>query len=185
MSGHFIARRSPSRKWSNDVIPEHGLGRALVTALDQFATQSGHEELRSAKLLLFGFSATGSLALRMAAYIPKRTAATVAYAPGQYEPFGVDTVVTSREVAVTPQFIIANGRDDRNGTARPCAYALALRAQGAPITFVIQNNTPHCCVLNIKMLMLQWFQQPRGFDCLLRHWTQCMNSSSSLTMARS
>jgi hypothetical protein len=35
-----------------DMDPKHGIGRALFTALEQFATASGHLELSNAKLFL-------------------------------------------------------------------------------------------------------------------------------------
>ena len=39
-----------------DMDPRHGVGRALFTALEQFATASGHPELSNTKLILLGFS---------------------------------------------------------------------------------------------------------------------------------
>jgi hypothetical protein len=49
-----------------DVVPEHGIGRALVTALDQFAKDAFHPELAWSKLFILGFSGAGSLVARMA-----------------------------------------------------------------------------------------------------------------------
>jgi len=42
------------------------------------------------------------------------------------------------------------------GTQRPYAYFRKHFDQGAPWTFVIQNRTPHCCIINAKALVLQW-----------------------------
>jgi hypothetical protein len=39
-----------------DIIPEHGIGRALLEALNQFARQSRHPELADSKIILFSFS---------------------------------------------------------------------------------------------------------------------------------
>lgn len=44
-----------------DMDPTHGVGRALFTAIDHFAQQSGYPELSSSKLVLLGFSGTGAL----------------------------------------------------------------------------------------------------------------------------
>ena len=50
--------------------PSKGIGRALFAALTQFADLSQHPELGSAKLILLGFSGTGSLVGRFAQYAP-------------------------------------------------------------------------------------------------------------------
>ena len=47
-----------------DVDPARGIGRALFTALSQFAKSSGHPELSSARVILLGFSGTGALVAR-------------------------------------------------------------------------------------------------------------------------
>ena len=149
-----------------DVVPEHGIGRALVTALNQFASQANHPELASCTLVLFSFSGGWSLVARMVNYIPERIAGVVAYAPGQYDPLGMDTIQLSERALAVPELIIANGADDHNGTARPYAFYADYRQRGAPFTFVIQNRTPHCCVMNIVPLALDWlsdvirFRQP-------------------------
>ncbi len=49
-----------------DVEPSRGIGRALFTALDQFAEQERHPELRGTSVVLRGFSGAGSLVGRMA-----------------------------------------------------------------------------------------------------------------------
>jgi hypothetical protein len=55
------ARNAPGGTKEMDMDPSHGVGRAIFTALEQFAQQSGHSELSSAKLILLGFSGTGAL----------------------------------------------------------------------------------------------------------------------------
>jgi len=74
----------------------------------------------------------------MAGYAPARTLALIAYAPGQYEPLGIDTLDLPQKTLAVPQLIIANGADHVNGTARPYLYFQKYRRQGAPLTFVIQ-----------------------------------------------
>ena len=105
-----------------DVVPEHGIGRALFTALKQFASASNHPELAESALAFFSFSGGGSLVARMAGFAPDRTLAVIACAPGQYEPLGMDTIDLPTEALDVPQLIIANGADNVNGTARPYFY---------------------------------------------------------------
>ena len=69
-----------------DIIPEHGIGRALLQSITQFAQQSHHPELEQSKLILLSFSGGGSMVARMVAYAPDRILAAVEYAPGHREP---------------------------------------------------------------------------------------------------
>jgi hypothetical protein len=132
------------------------VGRALFTAIDQFAASEDKPELKTAPLIAMGWSGAGSLAGRLAGYRPERYLAGIAYAPGQYDPLGMDTIELSREAIRKPQLIIANGSDNVNGTERPYAYFRKYFDQGAPWRFVVQNRTPHCCLQNAQTLILDW-----------------------------
>lgn len=155
--GVLLAQHCRSKEREDmDVVPEHGIGRALFTALKQFASASHHAELAQSALTFFSFSGGGSLVARMAGFAPDRTLAVIAYAPGQYEPLGMDTIDLPKKALDVPQLIIANGADNVNGTARPYICFQKYRRQGAPLTFVIQNRTPHCCVSNVVPLTLIW-----------------------------
>lgn len=140
------------------VIPEKGVGRSLFTALEQFATSQHRAELNSVPIIHLGWSGAGSLVARMAAYHPERYLAGIGYAPGQYEPLGMDTIVLDAKAIRAPQLIIANGADKVNGTERPYAYFKKYLDQGAPWTFVVQNRTPHCCLQNAQALILEWLR---------------------------
>lgn len=98
------------------VLPEKGAGRALFTALDQFAESSGHAELKASGVIAMGWSGAGSFAARLAGYRPERYIAGIAFAPGQYEPLGMDTIELPALAILSPQLIIANGGDNINGT---------------------------------------------------------------------
>lgn len=139
-----------------DVVPEHGIGRALLTALDQFANAAHHPELAWSKLILLGFSGAGSLVARMAEYVPERILAVVEYAPSQYAPLGMDTIELSGKALTIPQLIIANGADNVSGTVRPYDYFERHQKRHAPLTFVVQNGVPHCCAANMTPLVLLW-----------------------------
>jgi predicted esterase len=138
-----------------DIIPEHGVGRALLQSLNQFAQQSHHPELARSKIILFSFSGGGSMVARMVAYAPDRILAAIEYAPGHYEPIGIDTVKLPEAALSVPQFIIANGADNICGTQRPYAYFERYHDR-APLTFMVQNRVPHCCVMNVISIVLLW-----------------------------
>jgi len=94
----------------------------------------------------------------MAGYRPDRYLAGIEYAPGQYDPLGMNTIELPRSAIRSPQLIIANGGDKVNGTDRPYAYFKRYFDQGAPWTFVVQNRTPHCCLQNAKPVILAWMR---------------------------
>jgi len=155
--GIMLAQHCRSKEREDmDVVPEHGIGRALFTALDQLAREAHRPELAGSKLILFGFSGAGSLVARMTAYIPDRILAVVEYSPSQYDPLGMDTIELPDKALGIPQLIIANGADDIAGTKRPYDYFRRHRIRNAPLTFVVQNRVPHCCVANMTQLVLLW-----------------------------
>jgi hypothetical protein len=61
----FHCRSKSDTSGDINVDPRRGLGRTLFAALAQLAERSGHPELASVKLILLGFSGTGSLVARM------------------------------------------------------------------------------------------------------------------------
>lgn len=141
-----------------DVDPSKGIGRALFTALEQLANSSGHPELASAKLILSGFSGTGSLVARFAGFAPDRVIAAIPGNPSQFDPLGMDTVTLSPEALAVPQLVLAGSADPVSGTKRPYEYFRKYFEQGAPWAFIIQNKIPHCCIINAKKLILQWIE---------------------------
>ena len=151
-----LARRCRSKTENDmDIIPEHGIGRALLEALNQFALQSKHPELAGSKLILFSFFRRRLFRGTMVAYASERIFAAIEYAPGHYEPIGINTVELPDKALSVPQFIIANGADDRCGTRRPYAYFEKYHNR-APLTFMVQNRVPHCCVMNVMPMVLLW-----------------------------
>jgi hypothetical protein len=113
--------------------------------------------LASAKVILFGFSGTGSLVGRFADYAPDRVLAIVAANPG-HSPLGVDTIELSPKGAAVPQLILAGSTDRISGTGRPYAYFRKYFEHGAPWTFIVQNKVSHCCAVNAKALILEWLK---------------------------
>ena len=139
-----------------DVDPSRGLGRALFAALAQLAERSGHLELASAKIILLGFSGTGSLVARMTEYAADRVIASIPTHPGHFDPLGMDTVTLSQKATAIPQLILVGSADAVSGTQRPYDYFRRHFDKGAPWTFVAQNRVPHCCIMNAKALILEW-----------------------------
>jgi dienelactone hydrolase len=141
-----------------DVDPSKGIARALFASLSQLAKSSGHQELASAKMILLGFSGAGSLVARLVGYAPGRVIAAIPADASQFSPLGIDTVILSPEALAVPQLIFTGSADHVSGTQRPYEYFRKYFDKGAPWAFVIQNKTPHCCIINAKKLILLWLQ---------------------------
>jgi dienelactone hydrolase len=139
-----------------NVVPSKGIGRALFAALTQLAQTSSHPELGSAKLILLGFSGTGSLVGRLAEFAPDRVLAVIPTNPGHFDPLGVDTISLSPKAVAIPHLILTGSSDAISGTQRPYEYFRRHFDQGAPWTFVVQNKAPHCCIMNAKAMLLEW-----------------------------
>ena len=84
--------KSPETGGDMNVDPSKGIGRALFSALSQLAETSNHPELASARLILLGFSGTGSLVGRLAR--SRRTGCSRSFPPTQHniDPLGMDTI---------------------------------------------------------------------------------------------
>ena len=103
-----------------DMDPSHGIGRALFTALDQFARVTGHAELSSAKHILLGFSGIGAQFAHFIGYDPDRIVASIPTNPGHYDPVGVNNVRLPSLALAVPELIVTGGAD------KICGYATTL-----------------------------------------------------------
>ncbi|MCU1285649.1 MAG: hypothetical protein JWO13_1999 [Acidobacteriales bacterium] len=153
------AKSAPGGPEEMDMDPSHGVGRALFTALEQFAEQSRHTELSTAKLILLGFSGTGALFAHFVGYAPDRIVASILANPGHFDPVGVDNVQLPASGLGVPELIIVGGADNIVGSQRPYNYFRKYRDRSAPWAFVVQNKTPHCCVINAEPLILAWLDE--------------------------
>jgi hypothetical protein len=120
---------------------------------------TGHSELSSAKLILLGFSGTGALFAHFVGYAPDRVVAAIIADPGHYDPVGIDNVHLPTAALGVPELILVGGADKVSGTQRPYDYFRKYRDRGAPWAFVVQNETPHCCIINAKPLILMWLEE--------------------------
>lgn len=176
MLAHQCPAKSPPtlEQGEMDMDPSHGIGRSIFTALDDFAHRSGHPELSSAKLIVLGFSGTGALFANFVRYAPDRLLAAILANPGQSEPYGMNRIDVPPGALIVPQFIIAGATDDRAGTEFPYGYFRRHRDRGAPWIFLVQNGVGHCCVINVKALILEWLneiikvREPSSADVLLK-----------------
>jgi hypothetical protein len=153
------AKDAPGGAAEMDMDPSHGIGRALFAALGQFSHESGHPELAAAKLILLGFSGTGALFAHFVGFAPDRVVASILADPGHYDPVGMDNVRLPPAAILVPQLILAGGADKVSGTQRPYDYFRRYWERGAPWAFLIQNKTPHCCIINAKSLILGWLER--------------------------
>lgn len=88
MPHQCVGKNAPGGREEMDMDPTHGVGRALFTALDQLAAETGHPELSSAKLILLGFSGTGALFAHFVEFAPDRVLASIPANAGHYDPMG-------------------------------------------------------------------------------------------------
>lgn len=143
----------------NDLQPDasKGPGRALFTALNQFAAMTQHPELATSKVYLFGFSSAGLLSITLTQEYPDRVLGALPFASGSAYLNLFDLGVTPEEARV-PMLIMGNAEDQLSGTERSYAFFGKGRALGAPWGFAIQNGTSHCCSLSTRNLIIPWIE---------------------------
>lgn len=135
--------------------PAAGPGRALVAGIDQLAQVTQHPELSQAKIIVYGFSAGGLLALQLPDYAPNRIWGVIAYAPASvYQ--NIEELVPQENALKTPSLILAGSEDDKAGTTRPLHYFHLGREQNSPWAYAVQKGLSHCCSLMTKPLLLAW-----------------------------
>jgi predicted esterase len=139
-----------------DVDPNHGLGRSLLTAVDQLSVTTNHPELRTAPLLLMGFSGAGALVGRLVGFAPDRIATAIVSHGGQVPPLNLDTITLSDAALKTPLLILVGGKDKTVGTEKAYSYFSKYWQRGAPWLFAIQNDAGHFCNEDATELILSW-----------------------------
>ncbi len=138
-------------------LASEGPARMLPAALVQLAHATGHPELTTAKMILFGFSAGGVLTATMANGYPERLLGTVQYAAGSAY-VDLDDVRVTAAGAALPTLILANGEDDAAGTSRSFRYFQRGRARGAVWAYGVQPGVGHCCTLSTRAVVLPWIK---------------------------
>ena len=138
-----------------------GPQRILSAALSELAVSSGHSELGSGNLILYGYSAAGVLTATMANLFPARLLGAVEYIAGD-EYVDLDRVGISTEAASVPTLILDNALDTKSGTTRGQNYFLRGRSLAAPWAYGVQNATDHCCSLSTLPVVLPWLAALAG-----------------------
>lgn len=135
--------------------PAKGPGRALFTALNQFASATRHPELATANVILDGFSAAGVLAAEMSSFAPDRTMGVIAYAAGSAH-YDIQTFAPAAAALKVPSLFLDNAQDTASGTYRSLVYFTNGRLAGARWGFGVQNGVGHCCNATTIPMILPW-----------------------------
>jgi dienelactone hydrolase len=141
-----------------DVDPNHGLGRALLKAVDQLSVATSRPELKTAPLLLMGFSGAGALVPRLVGFAPDRIAAAIVSHGGQVSPLNLDTITLSDAALKIPELILVGGKDKIVGTETGYLYFSKYWQRGAPWLFATQNDAGHFCNEDATELILSWMK---------------------------
>ena len=116
-----------------------GGGDALLLLLERFAQESGHPELESAPVLIWGHSAAGSFAATFAALHPQRTIAFVRYHSAGGGLVGADMKILSQ----IPALLLSGGNDAPGAAQSAETFGRMGRSAGAPWTFAVEPNATH------------------------------------------
>ncbi len=139
-----------------DVDPNRGLGRALLAAVDQLSGIADHPELKTAPLIVLGFSGAGALAGRLVGFAPDRIEAAILSHGGQAPPLNLDTISLSGAALKIPELILVGGKDEVVGTEVAYSYFSKYWRLGAPWLFATQNDAGHFCNEDATDLILAW-----------------------------
>ncbi len=152
----MFARQCNARS-TGDLQPDatKGPGRALVAALSQLSASTGHRELATAPLILYGFSAAGVLTATLTNAYPSRVLGAIPYAAGAVS-YNLDDLVVSNGAAGVPMLILANAQDVHSGTQRNLSLFQRGSAKGAPWAFAVQKATGHCCTSTGRDVIIAW-----------------------------
>lgn len=132
-----------------------GPERVLTAALAELAVSSGHAELSTAPLILFGYSAAGVLTATMTQTIPSRILGAIEYMPGDVY-VDLDQVGVNAATAQVPTLILDNALDEKSGTTRGINFFLRGLGYNATWAYGVQHATDHCCSLSTRPLVLPW-----------------------------
>lgn len=111
---------------------------ALLLLMDRLGRESGHEELRDAPMVLWGWSAGAAFSSSFAELHPERVAAFIRY---HIHRRGVAEDL--KVLSSVPALLIAGGKDQAAGTQDAEELWRAGRSAGAPWAFAIEPDAPH------------------------------------------
>lgn len=120
------------------------------------SVETNHPELKTAPLLVLGFSGAGALVGRLVAFSPGRIATAILSQAGQVPPLNLDTIHLSGTALKIPKLILVGGKDEVMGTEVAFSYFSRYRRLGAPWLFATQNEAGHFCNEDATDLILAW-----------------------------
>lgn len=115
-----------------------GGGDGLLLLLRRFGSETKHQELRDAPILLWEWSAAASFGTTFAAMHAERTIGFVRYHTHRR---GLSEDL--RPLKQIPALLIAGGKDETAGVGDSERFWQLGRAAGAPWTFAIEPDSPH------------------------------------------
>ncbi len=134
-----------------------GPARALFAALTQFGQKSGHPELGTSNVILYGFSAAAVLSATTTHLMPDRVIGSIEYAMGSAF-LDVTTLSIPAQALRVPTLVISNGKDESAGTQRNLDYFEKGRSAGAIWAYGVQKDAGHCCNLSTRRLIIPWIE---------------------------
>jgi len=155
--------RSPENAIIQYWRAERGSGAALVASLDALAEKSGHPEIASAPLLMWGHSAGGVFNFGFACYAPERVLAFATIKEGLY-----DSPVSDEARAVPGLFIV--GEKDRPHRIIGANKAVfENRQRGARWCLAVEANVGHA-ISKANDIIIPFFEavMESGFDTARR-----------------
>lgn len=155
--------RSPNNAIIQYARAERGSGAALVSALAALAEKSGHPEVATVPLLMWGHSAGGMFNFGFANYAPERVLAFSAIKGGYY-----DTPVTDEGRQVPGLFIVGEkDRDYRILTANTRVFDN--RREGARWCLAVEANIGHA-IGKANQIIIPFFEAvlESGFNTVQR-----------------
>lgn len=115
-----------------------GGGDALLRILQRLGEDSGHEELKNAPLVLWGWSAPASFGTTFAELYPGRTVAFI-----RYHTHRRGMPMNMKVLRFVPALLIAGSKDEQAGTADAEELWKSGRSVGAPWTFAVEPRAIH------------------------------------------
>ena len=153
MGTYLTDHMHPNMMIENYIQVGKGSGQAIIDAIDQFADESGHEELSYAPFLLWGMSAGGELNYELAAWIPARIIAFVVNMGGYY--YSSAPPEASRQ---TPGLFFVGLDDLPSRTTMVRGLFLTHRRAGALWTLAEEKGVGHE-VVGSRDLALIYFEE--------------------------
>ena len=117
---------------------QDGSGRALLDAMDRFASTTGHPEAATAPLLLWGHSAGGEFNYEFVCWKPERVAAFVVNKGGYYF-----THLAPAATRAVPGIFFVGGKDDAFRIKSIEGIFAVNRQAGAPWKLIVEPDAGH------------------------------------------